>query len=149
TGFLMLYDDFPHLVTARHIAKFAANDPFLVRLNRVDGGADNIPIDGANWRYHPNDSTVDVAVIPFDVRKESGHECFYIPENELMTPERLERERIGIGDFCYTVGLFRLLAGQKRNLPVVHFGTIARMPEGEKIPVRDWENTSRTIYCEG
>jgi hypothetical protein len=146
TGFLMLYDGFPHLVTARHVAKFAADDPFLVRLNRLDGGADNVHIDGAKWHCHP-DPTVDVAAIPFDVRKNS-HDCFYVPEEELMTPERLARERIGIGDFCYTVGLFRLLAGQKRSMPVVHFGTIARMPEGEKIPVRDWDDPSRTIYVE-
>src|SRR5258708_16164609 len=37
---------------------------------------------------------------------------------------------------CYTVGLWRLLEGKERNLPVVHTGNIARLPGEEKIPVR-------------
>jgi hypothetical protein len=50
---------------------------------------------------------------------------------------------VGIGDFCYTVGLFRVLSGNKQNLPVVHFGTIARPiygPDEEPIPIKDWRD---------
>ena len=31
------------------------------------------------------------------------------------------------------------MAGERRNLPVVHFGSIALLPGDERIPVRDWE----------
>jgi hypothetical protein len=42
---------------------------------------------------------------------------------------------LGIGDIAYVVGLFHLLHGKKVNLPVVHTGHIALLPEDERIPV--------------
>ena len=49
-----------------------------------------------------------------------------------------QKQDISIGDFCYIVGLFRLLSGPRRNLPVVHTGHIALLPSDERMPVRDW-----------
>jgi hypothetical protein len=56
---------------------------------------------------------------------------------------------LGIGDLTYVVGLFRLMSGQKRNLPMVHSGCIAMMPDDERIPIKDWRDKNRRIFVEG
>jgi len=38
TAFLMIYKNAPYLITAKHIALEFGGDPFLVRVNRHDGG---------------------------------------------------------------------------------------------------------------
>jgi hypothetical protein len=55
---------------------------------------------------------------------------------------------IGIGELTYTIGLFRLMSGAMRNLPVVHFGSIAMVPD-ERIPVQDWRDRNKTFEVEG
>jgi hypothetical protein len=52
---------------------------------------------------------------------------------------------LGVGDFTYTIGLFRLMSGERRNLPIVHFGTVAMVPGDEKIPVRDWRDKTKRL----
>lgn len=66
-------------------------------------------------------------------------------------PGEFENSNIGVGNFTYTIGLFRLLSGEKRNLPVCHFGTIAMLPGDERIPVTDWTDPDgrRRILVEG
>jgi len=142
TGFLLLYDDFPYLITVRHVAEFLGNDPFLIRVNRYDGGSDNIRVDTARW-YYDLDPAIDIAVIPFDLPHKKEHWGRYIDDKkETWWWNKARKYDVGIGDFCYTVGLFRLLAGSKRNMPIVHFGTIARTVSWgeEKIPIRDWRD---------
>jgi hypothetical protein len=58
---------------------------------------------------------------------------------------------VGVGDQAYVVGLFWLLHGKARNLPVVHTGNIALLPGDERIPVRDWESPdeNRRRWVEG
>ena len=63
--------------------------------------------------------------------------------------KRVGEYNIGIGDICYTIGLFRLLYGKKRNIPIVFTGNIALVPEDEKIPVEDWEKPGKTKYVDG
>jgi hypothetical protein len=150
TGFLLRYDDFPYLVTVRHIAEFLGSDPFLVRVNRYDGTSDNIQIDGAKWHYASNPA-IDVGVLPFDVLNEKEHWVRFIDDKtESWWLHKGRKYGVGIGDFCYTIGLFRVLAGNKRNLPVVHFGTIARTIEDEAFPIKDWRDPYgiRTVQTE-
>jgi|SRR5579862_116122 len=145
TGFLLHHKEVPYLITCRHVAEAVGNDPFLIRLNTYRGDSRNVLTDQVKWYFHPNPN-VDVAVIPFNVPKDHGYDCFYFTE-DIFIPA----SEIGIGEFCYTVGLFRLLAGRKRNLPVVHFGTIAMVPGDETIPVMDWRDQSgqTTIQAHG
>jgi hypothetical protein len=140
TGFLLLYDSVPHLVTVRHVAEHFGNDPFLIRVNRYDRTGHNIAVDQAKWQYH-GDPTVDVAIIPFDLST-SEYETRYIDdERETWWWNKARKYGAGIGDFVYTVGLFRVLAGAGRNMPVVHFGTIARVPDWkETVPIKDWRD---------
>ena len=79
--------------------------------------------------------------MPFDYNLAAlGCNVLYIPPDMLVDSNTLRALRIGIGDICYAVGLFRLMAGSRRNLPVIHTGRIALIPEDERIPVQDWLN---------
>lgn len=147
TGFLLKYDDVPHLVTVRHVAEHFGNGPLLIRANRIDSTGDNIAVDQVKWHFH-DDPTIDVAVIPFDLSIDrGGYTARYINDaTETWWWNKARKYGAGIGDFVYTVGLFRLLAGKARNMPVVHFGTIARTIDWmEKVPIRDWRDPTKTI----
>jgi hypothetical protein len=41
----------------------------------------------------------------------------------------IEKEKVGLGDEVFVVGLFHKHMGKKRNIPVVRFGSICAMPE--------------------
>jgi hypothetical protein len=148
TGFLLRYKEFFHLVTVKHVAITLGEFPFIVRANLVRGGAENIPGDQIEWFYH-SDENVDLAIIPFRLLK-AKYDALYIPEKIIKS---VGEYNIGIGDVCYTIGLFRLLYGSQKNLPVVHTGNIAMVPEDEKIPVEDWDNIDSRVkksrYIEG
>jgi len=153
TAFLLSHEGFPYLVTARHVAEYVGSDPFLLRINRFGGRADNLPIDGAVWHYD-SDPTVDAAVLPIQgLLDESKHHVLFIDdEKQSWWSNKARKYGVGIGDFCYTVGLFRVLSGKERNLPVVHFGTIARPIFGadeEPIPVKNWRDAEgkRTVLA--
>lgn len=150
TGFLLLYDGVRHLVTARHVADQFGSDPFLIRVNRVDGTAENIHVDNVHW-YLNSDPTVDVAVLLFDLENDHlKYAVRYIDDTrETWWWNKARKYGAGIGDFVYTVGLFRVLAGAERNMPVVHFGTISRTVDwGEKIPIKDWRDNTGTSVIE-
>src|SRR6185437_1865569 len=68
---------------------------------------------------------------------------FIEDEKESWWSNKAWKYGVGMGDFCYTIGLFRLLSGRKQNLPVVHFGTIARPifdRDEEPVPIKDWRD---------
>jgi hypothetical protein len=67
---LLEYDDFPYLVTCRHVADFLGDHPFLIRINSFDGGSENLHLDEVRWFYDV-DPTVDVAEGAFEVREPS------------------------------------------------------------------------------
>ncbi len=144
TGFLLIYKELTHLVTVKHVALALGEHPFVVRANLARGGSENIPADQIEWFYHPDDN-VDLAVIPFTLHI-ARFNALYLPETIIKS---VGEYNIGIGDVCYTIGLFRLLYGTQRNLPVVHTGNIAMVPEDEKIPVEDWDKPGGTKYIEG
>jgi hypothetical protein len=140
TGFLLVYDYAPYLVTVRHVAEQFGNDPFLIRVNRFDRTGENIHLDRVRWFFDKN-PTVDVAILPLDLQ--SKYAVRYIDDSsESWWWNKARKYGAGIADFVYTVGLFRVLAGVQRNMPVVHFGTIARVPDpaNETIPIRDWRD---------
>ena len=148
TGFLVAHERFGYLVTAAHVATVLGENPFLVRLNKKDGTSQNLHADGVEWFTHP-DPTVDVAVIPFAPLAMGDFEALHIPTDEgMFRTDHFPGVRIGPGDLTYTTGLFRLMSGERRNLAVVHSGAIALMP-GEKIPVRNWKDRGKTLFCDG
>jgi len=128
TGFLLHYGGHGYLVTVRHVADKFDRDPFVVRINRHRGKALLLDADNVQW-YYPSDKLIDLAITPADFG-----EPLYFPEKHIYSPR--EHGTIGIGDICYTAGLFHFIAGHTRNLPFLFTGHIALMPPpGEKIPV--------------
>lgn len=150
TGFLLAYKGIPYLITAKHLSHDLGDNPFLMRLNKHNGTSDNIHVDGAAWFEHP-DPAVDVSAAHMRVGTGSGYDAVYIDGEMMMSPEKMKAAGIGVGNSTYTVGLFRLLSGEKRNLPVCHSGSIALVPGDEKIPIRDWTdaNRRRRIFVDG
>ena len=151
TGFLLNYEGLGYLVTTQHLSHELGDDPFLLRINKQDGSSENEHVDGAQWIKHP-DPTVDLAASPLLLDPKDGYDAIYLGAESLcLTKDQLKTENIGIGDFTYTIGLFRLMSGEKRNLPVCHSGAISLIPGDEKIPTLDWRDItgSKTILTEG
>src|SRR6266849_9789860 len=91
TGFLVSYDGCRYLVTAQHIAVGIGDSPFLIRLNRHDGTADNIAIDPImhriRWVSNTDDPSVDIAVLPFEYDlKSAGYDVLYLPKSMMLSP---------------------------------------------------------------
>jgi hypothetical protein len=131
TGFLLLYKEHLHLVTAGHVASLFDVD-CAVRINRKDGSAITIVGDSVKWHFHP-DPAVDLATAIFNIRDEWGCDFALMKPEVILANDNL----ISLGDLCYTVGMFRVMVGKNRNLPVVHTGNLARMAGEEPIPQKD------------
>ena len=143
TGFLLSYKGFGYLITVKHVSHQLGTDPFLIRLNKLDGTSENYEADEFEWSHHP-DPTVDIAIIPMHVDADSRYDCEYLDgETLVLSPEQIRTNHIGIGNFTYTLGLFHLLSGKRRNMPICHFGTIAMLPGDERIPIEDWTDPER------
>ncbi|HEY5722241.1 MAG TPA: hypothetical protein VIT45_07950 [Allosphingosinicella sp.] len=157
TAFLLHHDEASYLVTAQHVAGKLGDAPFEIRINSKGGEAITITWDSEQdvhgwfpWFTH-EDPTVDLAIMPFNIDlKTPGFDYLYLSSEMALDEKWAKSEDIGCGMFCYAVGLFHLMQGQKRNLPVVHTGHVALMPsKDELIPVRDWKNPADIVQVEG
>lgn len=123
-----------YLVTAKHVAE-KLDPPFVIRLNKKGGGAGIHEIEKIGeikWYTH-KDSTVDIAVTPFE--PPDWADVVPFSADHSLRVFKMESKRIDAGDLTYVVGLFHLLHGKEENLPVVHTGRIAMLPKTERIPV--------------
>lgn len=145
TAFFLRYDRLTYLVTARHVAEPLQSGQFVLRCMKKDGTIGSMQIETIKWIYHP-DENVDVALIPLAMNEKV--DWLTIPSDELLDKERRDTFKIGVGDEVQIVGLYRLLHGKKRNLPIVHTGHIAMMPGDELIPVLD-SNTGSVKFAKG
>jgi hypothetical protein len=119
TGFLILYKGGFHLVTARHVAEALGDIGWATRINKLDGTCALIEATNVPWVFHPDD-TVDVAVCGFSLSRKGGFDFMYADGEILFLRKEEETvDWVEVGDMCYTVGLWRLLEGKERNLPVV------------------------------
>ena len=121
----------PFMVTARHVvdglrAKCPDGTCYL-RVNTQNGGFGCPRMYLDDWRFHPTDRKIDIAMAPFP---DMG-----IPLDHLTLPPNVFLERrhmdavVGLGADVFLVGLFFNHIGKKRNTPIVRFGNIAAMPE--------------------
>ena len=53
----------------------------------------------------------------------------FYPKDDFATEETLLENAIGIGEDLFVVGLFKMHAGDSKNIPIVRAGNIAAMPE--------------------
>jgi len=154
SGFFIAYGGVQYLVTARHIAEPIGDDPFGVRVNRREKGTLTWQCDphaGSPIWHFSEDENVDAAVMLFvPPRGRQDSDLMTLAEGLIADQTRWAEENIGVGDVCYAVGLFRLLAGRDRILPFVHTGNIGLLPGDEKIPSQSWRPTGpRTLHIEG
>ncbi len=119
-----------HLVTAKHVALALQNGEAVVAMNGKDGLPLFMKNEGKGWFFHPDDQSVDVAVLPMASLRLPEYEYQDIPVNEFATAERLHRYGIGLGDEIINIGLFTPFIGGRRLTPIVRTGTLAMMPEG-------------------
>jgi hypothetical protein len=133
TGFVVSLDETggSYLVTAGHVAR-ELGESFVIRINDHRGAGNNLQIDDPDWTYH-QDKTVDLAVMGFE--SPQWAECVPILKRQFITEQYMESRDIGAGDLVHIVGCFQLLEGRHRNLPLVHTGHVALLPEDEPIPV--------------
>ena len=141
TGFLVTDREqgthIPFLITCRHVAEHLSKyQSFITRVNQRGGGAQTFTFEYGmlNWIYHP-DPTVDVAgalvwILPgaLDiVHGDVSEEPFLAKSDEVQW-----------GDAISLIGLFRLHAGKQKNVPFVHSGHIAVLPDkSERVPIRN------------
>lgn len=130
TGFFQQCRGHTWLVTAAHVAEELGAEPFYCRTNA--SGPKHL--DNMTWVAHP-DENVDVAVMPVSF---TGRGTFVgpLPEDALVTSDVRPLYAVDLGNFVYAIGLFWVLPGVKRNIPVVHTGHIAALLEDEPIPVQ-------------
>src|SRR3989344_5946907 len=138
TAFLVALEEkemnytFGYIVTAKHVlnyikAKSIGGNLFL-RINDKNGGSIIATTNVNDWKVHPTDDALDVAVLnlylPIDT-----YDVIYIPANMATTPEIIKQQSIGIGDEVFITGLFVNHVGRKRNLPVIRSGNLSLMAE--------------------
>jgi hypothetical protein len=136
-----------YLVTAKHCVTERLSDPFHIRFNgrlsetrpRKRERSFTQLIENPEWHFH-KEPDVDLAIMEFDVPAEA--DVLRFPIRGVLAPPRLSVGDIGPGDITYTVGLFKYLTGESRNIPVVHSGHIAAFPEDERIRVKDWDRSN-------
>lgn len=119
------------VVTARHVLEGIGPDVHL-RLNRRDGKAQVIPLEGHAWRNHPS-GKIDLAACATLIPKEEFDIMHIDVDGEMMfTDYKKPNSMFGLGDEVIVAGMFQQRLGEARNLPIIRCGTIAAMPE-EKI----------------
>jgi len=139
-----------YLVTAKHVLfKPKTTDFFnkvFIRLNKKNGGSQigAIPLiatgDQRNVFTH-NDSSVDIAIIPF-LPDQSKFDFKFLPDDMVTTKETYKELKIREGSDVFFTGLFTPYPGAERNYPVVRFGKVALVTE-EQI---DWQGKLMDLY---
>jgi hypothetical protein len=139
TGFFLSFEGGYYFVTAAHVAKPLAAGTFYLRLN-TNTVAKCIPIRSAEWIVDDADQSVDVAITPLSLADIGSFDARYITGEEFFWDRKEAHENwdVGVGDMTYVVGLFKFHSGRKRNVPIVHSGNIAMMPEDERVEIEDW-----------
>jgi trypsin-like peptidase len=128
-----------YLVTAKHViedTRAQGYSEFYVRINTADGKSITPKIPG-NWIYSENPA-VDVAVLyvklpavwktPIVVENTTLN-VRSLPADSFLTDRIMQKERVGVGDELFMVGLFNQRWGHQRNVPIVRTGIIASMPD--------------------
>jgi len=105
----------------------------FLRTNTKDGSAKLIAIKIDSWRFHPTDSTVDVAAVRLVLSNE--FDFMQVPITMAATPDIVLENAIGIGDEVFIAGLFHKHSGTLRNIPIIRVGSIAAIRE-ERIPTK-------------
>jgi hypothetical protein len=116
-------------VAARHSIIELCGMSIEIRLNTTDGKFREIPIGSDDkWKFHPTEEkSVDVAVMPFEF--DDSMDIKPIPKSMFLTDSGIDEYYLGQGDEVTITGLFTLLSGDQKNIPIVRRGSVAMLPE--------------------
>jgi hypothetical protein len=126
-----------YLITTAHVIKgISSKENFdgkiLLRVNLNTGDAQTVETDASDWLFHPEESEVDVAVLPFVSELNLNADIKSIPVYMFLDEQLQSKLEISIGDEVFLTGMFHNHHGRKRNIPIVRVGNIAAKPE-EKV----------------
>jgi hypothetical protein len=120
---------FVYIVTAKHVASDLKNKETYILVNNRSGGVSQLTHIGQQWWLHPNDPSVDIAVL--QVGFQDGIDVLAIKVSDFVTDEAINAGKVVLGDEVFMTGLFSPAPGTKRNMPIVRHGNIAMFPEGQ------------------
>jgi hypothetical protein len=133
TAFLIVMEQdgqpFSYLVTARHVLDEAQRGGFKTlqaRFNRKEGGVEVVPLSD-DHRIRFTSAAVDLAVYEHSIDFNT-FECSALQLKTFADNQTISMYNIGPGDELFTIGLFSLREGRRRNIPIVRSGIIAAMP---------------------
>lgn len=136
-------------VTAKHVIEQAASKyttSVYIRVNEKDGLSCLHETNEADWKFHP-DPRCDVAVAMLNLEDvDSRFDARGFSTSMFLTRDASVRKQVGVGDECFSVGLFVQHSGSSRNLPVVRMGNIAAMPE-EDVRTKNYNYAAYLIDC--
>jgi hypothetical protein len=122
---------FGYIVTAKHvingIKSRTTEGPYL-RINKLDGTSIIVSTNINDWKFHPSDESVDVAVINVGLSTDI-YDVRYIPTEMATTPEVIKQQTIDIGDEVFITGLFVNHIGRQRNTPIIRTGNLSLMAD--------------------
>lgn len=150
TGFVLYHEGMMYIVTAGHVAEGFGDDPFSIRINRVDGQRAVFPIDldssavladGISVQQDPlirwfghEESCADVAVLPFVHNLPAeGFEAEALMTGVGFVDLQDPVDDADCGDMCHVIGLFSMRSGESRNIAVVHTGHLAALADTEEL----------------
>lgn len=156
TGFFVVVDHtndqhYGYFVTARHVLRPPPNNQWLsaiyIRVNRTDGTAERffVPISATGEKknvFTHQDSTVDIAVIPFVPQPISNYDVCVLPMDMIPNEADFKRFDIREGSDVFFTGMFLNHLGEKQNTPIARFGKVALITD-EKI---DWATGKTPMY---
>lgn len=129
---------FGYIITAKHVIERikprTIDQKVYIRFNIKDKGVQLMGASINSWLYHPEDPTVDVAVMKWKPPDIVDYRSLDI--SMAATDEIIKTEGIGVGEEVFLTGLFVNHYGKERNIPIVRIGNIAAMPE-ERVQTSD------------
>lgn len=125
-------NSYQYFVTAKHVTVALEGRDTRLIVNAKQGAVQSLTVVGNRWYQHPSDRTADVAVVPYVLTPDL--DVISVAPQNFATRDILSKDKIGIGDEVFLVGLFTYAPGRRRNMPMIRHGNLAMLPE-EQIQV--------------
>jgi hypothetical protein len=132
SGFLVRYQSevhkeigYTYAVSNKHVVKASGRPSRVIRLNDRRGGSEAKEIKDKDWLVHPDGDDVAIAhLLGLDPQR---YEFTAIPTSMFITPEIIEKWKIGPGDEAFMIGRFVGHNETERIRPSARFGNISMM----------------------
>lgn len=122
-----------YLVTAKHVIdgiRSIGLEEVYVRVNGKNGESVWSSTRAESWIFHPDDRSVDVAMMP--VGPTGDHDHLVVDTSMCLNQEVERANEVDVGDDVWIVGLFKHHHGKSKNIPIVRKGSLAARAE-EKV----------------